>query len=233
MHDKHLPVGARQRGLAAPVIALILAMVAVMVVLAVARFGGETRPLAERVAVEPLVLQFEPRPVPLPAVTLTDTRGEPLGRRDFQGGWSLLYFGYTHCPDICPVELSALARLARLLREAPGIEPPQMVFVSVDPGRDTPESIGEYVRYFDSHIRGATADPEVLRELAGPLGVGWEKVPVPGMDEADMEDAYLINHYSSILLIDPSARLRAVFPAPHDPEKMADAYRQVIQAAEG
>lgn len=220
----------RQRGSSGLVI-LALLVSGALAVWAWLQVGQKSAPLAERVDVPPLVMQFPPQPVAFPDVSLTSSDGGTLDAGSLQGNWTLMYFGYTHCPDVCPVELSALANFAHLLREDAAVERlPNMVFVSVDPQRDELQEIGQFVDYFDPAITGATAAEPVLRDLAEPLGVGWEKTEVPGMDDSAGEDAYLINHYSSFLLLDPEARLQAVFPAPHDPAKMAGAYKKVVQA---
>jgi len=220
----------RQKGSSALVV-LALLLSGALAIWAWLQVGQKPVPLDERVDVPPLVMQFSPQPVPFPDVTLQSSDGGTVDAESLRGNWTLMYFGYTHCPDVCPVELSALANFAHLLREDQAVERlPNMVFVSVDPQRDELKDIGQFVDYFDPAIVGATASEPVLRELAKPLGVGWEKAEVPGMDDSAGEDAYLIHHYSSYLLLDPEARLRAVFPAPHDPAKMAGVYKKVVQA---
>ncbi|MBS3799945.1 MAG: SCO family protein [Thioalkalivibrio sp.] len=181
--------------------------------------------------VDETVLKPMPRPVTLPEARLRTAAGEPFGRAAFKGQWTLLYFGYTFCPDVCPVELGALREVRRLLDEqAPGLSAQtRTVFVSIDPERDSPERIRTFTEYFDPRIIGVTGDPVELRLLAEPLGVGWSKRASRYAGSSDREGAsgdYLVDHTTVILLVDPQARLQAVFPTPHQPRAMVNAYRK-------
>ena len=106
------------------------------------------------------------QPRALPAVELIDEHAAPFRSADFAGHWSFVYFGYTYCPDVCPLTLVALASLkGQLAAEQPAA---RIVYylVSVDPRRDTPERLREYVSYFDSTFRGLTGSPSSLAALA-------------------------------------------------------------------
>ncbi|MFN2381268.1 MAG: SCO family protein [Guyparkeria sp.] len=189
---------------------------------------------SNEMTVDTSVLKPMPRPVDVPEVQLETAEGEPFGQEAFKGQWTLLYFGYTLCPDVCPVELGALRQVNRLLDEqAPALsQQTQTVFVSVDPERDTPERIAAFTDYFDPRIIGVTGESVDLEILAGPLGVGWSKRANKYKDNADHEETgndYLIDHTTAILLVDPQARLQAVFPTPHGPQPMVDAYRTYQQ----
>jgi protein SCO1/2 len=177
--------------------------------------------------VEPSVLRIVPQPIPVPDAALTRMDGAAFGRKDLTGKWTFLYFGYTLCPDVCPTELSALAGVADILRQKGVREPWQMVFVSVDPERDTPDQLAKFVTYFDPDIIAATGAQTELRIMAQPIGVGWEKAALPTANDAP-SSSYLINHTTSILLINPEGKMVGVFPTPHDPEAMAKAFLAVI-----
>src|SRR5262252_8932115 len=115
----------------------------------------------------------EPRP--LPEVELVDTAGAPLGLAELRGRFTLLYFGFTRCPDVCPLTLKVLADArADLAARAPQVVP-QIVFVSVDPTRDTAAAIAEYLGHFDRAFVGATAPAKSLAPLVTALGVTIEK----------------------------------------------------------
>ena len=183
------------------------------------------------------VLKPMPAPIPLPDADLVTDEGKPFGPDDFKGKWTLLYFGYTLCPDVCPVELGALRRVGQLLDEQyPKLaERTQRVFISVDPKRDTPKRIRDFTEYFDPAIVGATGSKAELEAFAAPLGVGWNKRSNHYRDDSDHEETgrdYLVDHTTAILLIDPEARLRAVFPTPHGPQPMVDAFHRYQQAHE-
>jgi protein SCO1/2 len=154
-----------------------------------------------------------PEPRPLPEFRLVDHHNEPFGREDLQGRTSLLFFGFTHCPDICPATLTQLA-LTR--RELAGQNEalPEVVLISVDPERDTPEALERYVEYFGQGVKGVTGSLEELRALTAALGIHFEKTPA-GNGSAD---DYQVNHSAAVLVIDSQARLAAIFSAPHSIE---------------
>jgi protein SCO1/2 len=168
-----------------------------------------------------------PVPKPLPAFQLVDDGGEPFARERLEGRWSFLFFGYTHCPSICPTTLAALRDLRHELSGGtPAYDDAQYVFVSVDPERDAPEALRRYVRHFDETFLAATGDPEELGRLARELGVFNERMP--GASETE----YDFDHSASLLLVDPEARLHAVFSPPLDPLQAADAFRSIRRLAE-
>ncbi len=187
--------------------------------------------------IDEAVLKPMPAPIAVPDADLVTDEGEPFGPGDFEGKWTLLYFGYTLCPDICPVELGALRRVGQLLEEHyPDLaERTQRVFISVDPERDTAKRIRDFTEYFDPAIVGATGSEADLEAFAAPLGVGWSKRSNHYRDDSDREETgrdYLVDHTTAILLVDPDARLRAVFPTPHGPQPMVDAFHRYQQAHE-
>lgn len=160
---------------------------------------------------EPRAATMLPGGVELPEFALLDHTGSPAGRDVFEGDWDLVFFGFTHCPDICPLTLQVLAS-ARAEMAAAGIEPlPRIVLVSVDPERDTPEKLAQYVGYFGDGNLGLTGDLEELRKLTGALGVWFEKSALDG-------DSYSVNQSAAVLVIGPDGRYRAVFSAPHEAE---------------
>jgi protein SCO1/2 len=149
----------------------------------------------------------------IPSFTLIDQNGAPFGPPRLAGRWSLLFFGFTHCPDICPGTLFDLARVTRGLREAGDAvaERVQVVFVSVDPERDDPARLRDYVAYFDPDFTAVTGPHEQLEPLTRTLGIAYRIEP----HDAGAE-RYEVDHSASVLLIDPAGRLHGVFPAPHD-----------------
>lgn len=151
-----------------------------------------------------------PEPKPLPEFQLQRADGTPLSRRDWTGQWRLVFFGFTHCPDVCPTTLSTLkAAIGQLLAERPQAAV-AVSFVSVDPARDAPEQLGNYVHFFNPAFEAATGSDEQLLALTRALGVLYSKSPTgPGpMD-------YTIDHTASILIIDPEGRLAGLMRPPH------------------
>lgn len=165
---------------------------------------------------------LRPAPQPLQAFELTDQYRQPVSLERLQGKWNFVFFGYTYCPDICPTTLSTLTGVVRQLQGDPqGLADIQVVFVSVDPGRDTPEVIEKYLKYFNESFLGITGAQQDIDSLGRQFGAGYMKEPetTPGQ--------YLVSHTSSIFLVDPHGRLLAAFSPPHDPGTIADQFRQI------
>jgi protein SCO1/2 len=159
---------------------------------------------------------------PLPPFSLQRSDGK-LTNADLLGRWTLLSFGYTFCPDICPTTLATLKEVQSQLvpRSAAA---PQVLFISVDPARDTPPRLAEFVRFFDPAFIGATGSDAELAALAKHLGVYYQR-----HDEQDKK-LYVVDHSAVVYLIDPRGRLKAIFSWPHDPAAMAADYAQLTAA---
>lgn len=215
----------RMSGQAPVAIAVFLFLIVALVISVYLKFQRANVDLTT--VVDQSVLRIVPQPIPVPDARLTRMDGKDFGKKDLVGKWTFLYFGYTLCPDVCPTELSALAGVADLLRQK-GVQARwQQVFVSVDPERDTPEQLGKFVTYFDPKIIAATGEQTELRIMAQPIGVGWEKAALPTANDAPSK-SYLINHTTSILLINPNGDMVGAFPTPHTPEAMVQAFLTVI-----
>ena len=154
-------------------------------------------------------------PLVVPEFALVDHTGARFDRDRLLGRWSLLFFGYTYCPDICPVPLSKLAPVLDLLGADLEI---QAVFVSVDPERDSTERLAEYVTFFHPALLGASGDEAEIARLTEAIGVFHQK---RATDEEASADGYLVDHSSSLFLVDPSARLHAILHEPGDPRAFA------------
>jgi protein SCO1 len=161
----------------------------------------------------------------LPPFSLLDQKGNRFDNQRLLGKWTLLDFGYTHCPDICPTNLAMLAQVSQLLNQSASKPAHQIAFVSIDPARDTPELLAEYVAYFDTDFLGITGSDEALRSLTRPLGVLYEKV-----ETKESAMGYVMDHSASIMLLDPKGRYRALFSPPHDATIMAQDILAIIQA---
>ncbi|MDH3693433.1 MAG: SCO family protein [Gammaproteobacteria bacterium] len=148
---------------------------------------------------------------------------ESVGPEWFNGKWSFLFFGYTYCPDICPLTMTTLDKAYNQLNEEGIIDNARVVFLSVDPQRDKPERLAEYMRYFNAAFHGATGSEQQLENITRQLSV----VYIPPKPE-DGETDYIVDHSSSIILIDPDASAHAVFSAPHSPENIVDGFRKII-----
>jgi protein SCO1/2 len=162
-----------------------------------------------------------PEPRVLPEFQLVDHNNQPFTRESLKGRMSLLFFGFTHCPDICPATLQQLAMARdRVAATMPGREfasLPEIILISVDPARDTPEILKRYVEYFGEGIAAATGPPEDLLVLTSALGIFFE--PMPTGDPAGAD--YTVNHSTAVLVVDADARWQAIFSAPHSIDSFA------------
>lgn len=163
-------------------------------------------------------------PRPLSDFALIDHQGRPFDLDRLRGHWTFLFFGYTHCPDVCPTTMTTLNAAARRMGELE--DPPpvaQFAFVSVDPERDTPEQLSRFVPYFNKAFLGVTGTRPAIDAFTKQLGIMHMKV------DTDSPDGYLVDHSASVLLIDPQARFHALFSAPLDPLAIARDYQQLTR----
>ena len=162
-----------------------------------------------------------PDPPRLSSFDLIDHRGDPFTADDMRGRWSLVFFGFTNCPDICPTTLDTLAHAyPRLAANAAFRDKGQVVFVSVDPERDTQAHIAQYVTYFNPAFIGVTAAVVALKALARDLGVLFMQVPQAG-------GAYTVDHSAGIFVIDPELRLVSVLTPPHNVQTIVTRFNDV------
>jgi protein SCO1/2 len=168
----------------------------------------------------------EPRDVQ--PFTLIDHTGKNFDNRSLKGRWSFVFFGYTHCPDVCPTTLSVLNSVAHKLE---GLENQvQFVFISIDPERDTPGNLGQFVSSFNSTFIGATGTDETINALTRQLGVIYTRVTETSGSDASGKDNYLMDHSASVLLFDPAGRFHAVFTPPLDSTDMAIDFKLISEA---
>ncbi len=144
---------------------------------------------------------------------LTDHNGQTRALADFRGKAVAVFFGYTHCPDVCPTTLSDFA--AALQQLGPLADRVQVIFVTVDPERDTPELLREFVPAFDPRFLGMYTDAESLARLAREFKVVYQKTSVKA------EDDYLIDHSAGTYVYDPQGRLRLLMPYGSSPDAIA------------
>lgn len=168
--------------------------------------------LVERAAAPPALVAGTalPEPRELPAFALVDQAGKPFDGKRLEGRWSLLFTGFTHCPDVCPTTVALMADLNRRVAR----EDLQFVFISVDPERDTPQAVARYLAHFDPALVGATGSRAEMERLTAGLGLGQVRNPGAG-------DEYTVDHSTAFVLIDPDARLAGYFSAPHDRDALA------------
>ena len=155
-----------------------------------------------------------PSPRELPEFTLTRSDGTPLTHADWKGRWTVAFFGYTNCPDVCPTTLATFKSAASKLAADGAGDRVRFDFISVDPQRDTPEQLAKYVGYFSKDFVAATGSDEELTKLTRALGLIYSR-------EATGNGDYVVDHSASAVLIDPQGREVGLFRPPFDASAMA------------
>ena len=141
---------------------------------------------------------------------LVDQDGDSVGLSSLKGRWSLLFFGFTYCPDICPTTLGVLNQAMKKIET-----PPSVILVSVDPERDTPSLLKQYMVSFNPSFKGYTGEFDQIVGLATNLNVAFGKVPGP------QPGTYLVDHSASIVVVSPEGKYAGFIKAPHQAEKIA------------
>ncbi|PZO79656.1 SCO family protein [Sphingomonas hankookensis] len=139
---------------------------------------------------------------------LTDGQGQVVRDTDFAGTWRIMYFGYTYCPDVCPVDVQNIAAGVKAFEdESPALGAKVVpIFVTVDPERDTPAVVGKFVSAFHPRMVGLTGSAQAIADAARAYGVSYRKVQSPGASE------YLMDHSRIAILMDPQGRPVALLP---------------------
>ncbi|MFY2765191.1 SCO family protein [Arenimonas sp. MALMAid1274] len=150
----------------------------------------------------------------LPAFALQQSDGTPLTNDELRGHWTVVFLGFTHCPDVCPTTLSDLAQAQKAWQDLPADRQPRVLFVSVDPERDTPQKTGEYAAYFHPATLAATVPEPALQDFASSLGLVYMKV-------AGIDGDYTMDHSTGLVVIDPQGRQAGLIRAPLVPADIA------------
>jgi protein SCO1/2 len=166
-----------------------------------------------------------PAPRALPTLDLVDQDGKPLPPRFFDGHWTLVFFGFTQCPDICPTTLATLAQANKQFGDLPAGSRPRVLLVSVDPERDPPSILAPYVRFFDPAFLAATGSLEATAAAAAAFNVPYAKVAQDG-------GGYTLDHGSGIFVVGPTGGIVAYLSAPHDAARIAANVRSIVAWSE-
>ncbi|MBN1668397.1 MAG: SCO family protein [Anaerolineales bacterium] len=160
-------------------------------------------------------------PIPAYDFKLQASQGQNLRLSDFKDQVVLLYFGYTFCPDVCPATLSELAAAREILGQA--ADQVQVIMISVDPERDTPQVLAEYVQYFDSSFIGLTGTPQQIQQVASQYGIFYQA------QQGTAATGYLVDHTASVLVIDRQGQLRLILPFETEAPDIASDIEQLLK----
>ena len=174
------------------------------------------------------IAEILPEPRPLPDFKLQNGEQQSFSKQDLKDHWSLLFFGYTNCPDICPNTMMVMKQfLQQLQQQQVKTDALHIIFVSVDPERDTPELLQEYVAYFNDDFIGLTGSISEIEKLSRKLGILY------GYEDPDPKTGnYIVNHSAQIIVINPAAQFHAVLPPPHEAGIIAQDFTTMLNRYE-
>ena len=165
----------------------------------------------------PQAITLLPNPRVLPAFALQQASGVPLTQDALKGHWTVVFLGFTHCPDVCPTTLAQLSAAQKQWASLPAASRPRVLFVSADPERDTPELVARYAHAFHPDSLAATAPVPDLEKFARALSLVFMKVP----GTSGKPDDYSIDHSAALVVLDPQVRMAGVAQPPFDIQGIA------------
>jgi protein SCO1/2 len=163
-----------------------------------------------------------PQPRTLTPLDLVDQDGRPLPGDFLRDHWTVVFFGFTQCPDVCPTTLTTLAQMKKELADLPAAQQPRVLLVSVDPERDTPAILKPYVTFFDPAFMGATGTLTATGQAAAAFAVPFAKVSLPG-------GGYTMDHGAGLFFVSPAGAIAAYSSPPLDAAVLARDFRKVVQ----
>ncbi len=193
------------------VVAFISLILGVYLAITIAPPDHMKKPLSEQTS----HMSWYPQARALHNFTLTNHRNEEMTNADLKGNWTLAFVGYTFCPDICPVTLADINKIYPELIKNVSTTPLQIWFLSVDPKRDTPERLNEYIQYFNKDFIASTGSHDQLFPLVRSMGMMYAM-----SDDTDNPN-YLVDHSASIVVINPDGHVVGRFKPKHDPGKLS------------
>jgi len=165
-----------------------------------------------------------PNPKPLSSFKLTDDQGKTFSNDNLKDRWTLLFFGFSRCGDVCPTTLTQLNKMmGQLQQNLPSKALPQVVMITVDPETDTTSVMHNYVKKFNPNFIGAVPDTQALDSFSKDLGMHYEKVP-------QGSNGYVMNHSADLYLINPEGNLVASFAYPRDDASLVQSYENIVKS---
>lgn len=195
----------KNRPLAASILVLAIVIGSITLGFITSKFSSQQTITSETPQIPGL---FWPNPKQLGQFNVLDQNNQSFGLSGFENKWSLLFFGFTHCPDICPITLNLMKQAEEIISEREELANTQFIFVSTDPKRDTPEAMKTYINYFNPDFIGLTGEPQI-ESLNRQIGV------VSILGEPDENGDYTVDHSASMFIIDPKGRIVGKLSPPH------------------
>lgn len=169
---------------------------------------------------------YWPKQKALSGFEMVGTDGQPFGIENLDSRWSFVFFGYTHCPDICPITMNTLRQVRDGIKADGGVDMDSVnfVFVSVDGKRDTPEHLNRYIRHYGDRFMAATGNKNQVDSLTGQIGVPYS------IDEHEPGDTdYLVAHSGSVFLISPGNTLASIYRPPQNAADMVSRFMRILE----
>ncbi len=193
-----------------------------------ASFANEANIPTPAASAQLVAATLSPEAKALPEFALENHRGEIIGIDTFRDHWSLVFFGFTSCPDYCPLELQKLAKVLNLMGKGEAL---QVLFVSVDPERDAQEKLATYVSFFHPQITGVRGSNVALAQFSQFFGAAYDRsaivngkvltIPAGINLPVDVGEQYQVNHSTRVFIVDPAGAFIGSFAAPYEVEQMA------------
>ena len=209
----------RQNGIRNTIAGIIIFIVVVLA-LFVNRISQERILSPKEMVANGAVMFSVPREIS--PLSLIDQNQQPFTKTRFADKWTLVFFGFTHCPDICPTTLAQFNQVSEILADTEYAADTQFLLVSLDPIRDTPEKLKPYVEYFNSDFIGVTGDFLSIHRLAKQLNVAFQKV----VTDAETGE-YTVDHGGNVALINPQGHYHGFYKPPLDVDRMVLTYKSV------
>jgi len=163
-------------------------------------------------------------PQPTQPFNLVDQNGKPFTVDDLKGHWNFLFFGYTHCPDVCPTAMAELTQVYNRIAERPKLQKlTRAIFISVDPARDTPAKLKQFVTYFNPEFLGVTGSDAEIKKVTHQFGIFFKR----HAPKADSKD-YAVDHTAVTTLVDPQGRTVAIFSSISSPAQVAQDFFKIV-----
>ncbi|HIG67640.1 MAG TPA: SCO family protein [Porticoccaceae bacterium] len=150
---------------------------------------------------------------------LVDHRGDAFTLQRLKGQWSMIFFGFTNCPDVCPTTLATLNETYSKLKDSEK-ENLQIIMVSLDPERDTVDKLGQYMPYFNTEFVGVTGNKHFIKRFTTEINIAYNQVPLDG-------DDYTVDHSSQIVLVNPNGHYHGFFKSPHSAIMLRKTWRSI------